>query len=206
MVPTIAVSRAICPAGSSSTLLERARRIRRAITRQLSSGLKPMPLARLPLPARSRSRVGTTKRNIALRMVPSILDRTQGTCGFPSAKLGINSFLLPHQISLRRICPACPDLAGERAAQFLCRGCFSEASPRALLFSFGPKKCLPGSVQLPAGAWSHLIALCHGAAPPLLIGVCNHTIRWCRATAQRPGPLPWSSGTPTGGISPGVSQ
>jgi len=40
-----------------------------------------------------------------------------------------------------------------------------------------------------------------GATLPLLIGVCNHTIRLCRATAHRPGPLSESSSGPTG-VSP----
>jgi len=63
-----------------------------------------------------------------------------------------------------------------------------------------------GSGQLRAGAWSHLIALRHGADSPLLMGVCSHTATRCRATAQRLGPLSWGSGGATGGISAGVSQ
>src|SRR6202158_152459 len=64
----------------------------------------------------------------------------------------------------------------------------------------------PGFRQLPAGDCSHLIALRQGATLPLLIGVCNHTIRLWRATAHRPGPLSGNASGPTGGISVGVSQ
>jgi hypothetical protein len=48
--------------------------------------------------------------------------------------------------------------------------------------------------QLPAGAWSHLMALRQGATSPLLIGVCSHTIRLCRAINHRLGPLSLRSG------------
>jgi hypothetical protein len=65
--------------------------------------------------------------------------------------------------------------------------------------------CLCWSRQLPAGDCSHLTALRQGT-PPLLIGVCNHTIRLCPATAHRLGPLSGSSNGATGGISVGVSQ
>src|SRR6266576_1055155 len=60
--------------------------------------------------------------------------------------------------------------------------------------------------QLPVGACSHLIALRQGAASPLLMGVCSHTTRLCRTTAQRPGPFSGSSSGPTEGISVVVSQ
>jgi len=62
------------------------------------------------------------------------------------------------------------------------------------------------SGQLLAGAWSHLIALRHGATSALLIGVRSHMITRCRATANRLGPLSWSSCAGAGGISAGVSQ
>ncbi len=64
----------------------------------------------------------------------------------------------------------------------------------------------PRCDQLPAGACSHLTARRQGATPPLLIGVCNHTISPCRATALSLGPLSESLGSPAGGTSPGVSQ
>jgi hypothetical protein len=60
--------------------------------------------------------------------------------------------------------------------------------------------------QLPTGDCSHLAALRHGAASPLLIGVCNHTIKLCRATAHRLGPFSGTSSGSTGGISVGISQ
>jgi hypothetical protein len=41
---------------------------------------------------------------------------------------------------------------------------------------------------------------------PLLIGVFNHAITPCRATAHRLGPLSWGSGETTAGNSAGVSQ
>src|SRR5260370_2413619 len=64
----------------------------------------------------------------------------------------------------------------------------------------------PRCDQLPAGACSHLTARRQGATPPLLIGVCNHTISPCRATALSLGPLSDSLGSPAGGTSPVVTQ